>query len=99
LINFLLFMKSNNYRSLSERLLKVKMQKIDPSKKRELDFTYVNRVIVWNSIGNSLSYLLPFIDVGVVKSLFNQSSKLTEQTTLDENEMGTDNFCQKCAAT
>jgi len=92
-------MLNSKYRSLSERVLGITMHQVDQQQERHLDFTYINRVIVWNALGNSLSYVLPFMDVSKVKGLFNSSSKLTEYTTLDEGEMSSDSLCPSCSST
>jgi len=51
LINFLMFFLSHKKRNVAERLLNIDMKIIDPNQRRQIDFTYINRLIVWNAIG------------------------------------------------
>lgn len=76
-INLILFFLSHKRRSLAERVLKVDLERIDPNQRRYVDFTYINRLIVWNALGNALSSLLPFLDVSKIKGMFAMSQKLT----------------------
>ena len=77
LLNLLLFFWTHARRNLAERLLGVGLERIDPEQRRYVDFTYINRLIVWNALGNALAGLLPFLDVGKIKGMFQMSSKLT----------------------
>jgi len=84
----------------------VKLRIANPTRVRHIDFTYINRIIVWNAIGNSLSFLLPFIDVNQIKSLFQTSESITSFVTMG-TEMdsfgvcgicGTAHICMPCEA-
>ncbi len=99
LVNLVLFFVTHSMRSLPERLLGIKLRRIDENQRRYIDFTYINRLIVWNALGHSLSSLLPFVDISSIKSMFTMSSKLTEFITLDEKDINGDNWCGICGAT
>ena len=99
LMNLILFFVSHTMRSLPERLLGIKLERIDPNQRRYVDFTYINRLIVWNALGHSMSSLLPFLDISSIKSMFTMSSKLTEFITLDEKDINGDSWCGICGAT
>jgi hypothetical protein len=94
-----LFFISHEKRSLAERLLGVTLSRIDPTQRRYVDFTYINRLIVWNALGQALSSLLPFLDVGKIKGMFAMSQKLTQFITLDEKDINSDGWCGICGAT
>jgi Pex2 / Pex12 amino terminal region len=70
LANMILFFVTHSKRSVAERILGIKMERIDPNQRRYVDFTYINRLIVWNALGQALSSLLPFLDVSKIKSMF-----------------------------
>lgn len=92
-------MVAHSKRNLPEKALQINLERIDPSQTRQIDFTYTNRIIVWNAIGNSLTYLLPFLDISKIKNLFQSSHKLTQFVTLDETEINSDYWCGICGTT
>jgi Pex2 / Pex12 amino terminal region len=98
LVNLILFFISSSKRSLAERLLKIKLTRIDPTQRRYVDFTYINRLIVWTALGQSLSSLLPFLDISKIKGMFAMSQKLTQFITLDEKDINSDGWCGICGA-
>ena len=55
LLNLVLFFLTHKFRSVGERILGITLDRIDPNQKRHIDFSYINRIIVWNAIGQSLS--------------------------------------------
>ena len=48
LINLSIFIRDGKYRSLVQRILKIPMQFIHGESARILDFTLMNRKIIWN---------------------------------------------------
>jgi|LauGreDrversion4_2_1035121.scaffolds.fasta_scaffold35410_2 peroxin-2 len=99
LLNLILFFVTHVMRSLPERLLGISLVRIDANQRRYVDFTYINRLIVWTALGHSLSSLLPFLDISSIKSMFTMSSKLTEFITLDEKDINGDSWCGICGST
>jgi len=51
LINMIMFFVSHAKRNVAERILGINMERIDPNQRRYVDFTYINRLIVWNALG------------------------------------------------
>ena len=98
-INLLLFFITHSKRSLTERLLGIDLHRVDPNQRRHIDFTYINRLIVWNAVGQALSSLLPFLDMSRFKSMFQMTNKLTQYITLDQGDINSDNWCGVCGAT
>ena len=47
----IMFFVSHAKRNVAERILGIEMERIDPSQRRYVDFTYINRLIVWNALG------------------------------------------------
>lgn len=50
-INMVMFFVTHAKRSVAERVLGIDLERIDPSQRRYVDFTYINRLIVWNALG------------------------------------------------
>lgn len=99
LANLLMFFVTHTKRSVPERVLSIDLERIDASQRRYVDFTYINRLIVWNALGQALSSLLPFLDVSKIKGMFQMSQKLTEFITLDEKDINSDSWCAICGST
>ena len=51
LIKMIMFFVSHTKRNVAERILGINMERIDPNQRRYVDFTYINRLIVWNALG------------------------------------------------
>ena len=98
-INMIFFFVSHARRSVAELVLGIDLEQTDPSQRRYVDFTYINRLIVWNALGQALSKLLPFLDVSKIKGMFQMSQKLTEFITLDEKDINSDSWCGICGST
>ena len=80
---------------MAERLLKITLRRVNEDFEREMDFTYVNRLVVWNALGSSLASIFPFIDPSKISGFF--SSSLTVYGALNEAELG--NMCGICSTT
>lgn len=59
--NLILFIKSGKYRSLTQRLLSIQMKFINPEQSRILDFSLMNRQLLWTIYESFLSTILPFL--------------------------------------
>lgn len=51
MINMIMFFVSHAKRNVAERILGIDLERIDPNQRRYVDFTYINRLIVWNALG------------------------------------------------
>ena len=95
--NFVLFLKDFKYRSFTERILKIKLSRYQENVSRQLDFTYINRVLVWNVLGNALTSFLPFLNISQISSFFNSTNSLSGYANVDSSEI--DNLCTICQTT
>jgi len=59
-LNFIAFLINGSYRSLTERILGMRLIYIKPKLKRMLDFDLLNRTLIWNVLANFLFFILPF---------------------------------------
>ena len=87
-------MKEFTYRSLEERILKIRLFRVDKNLERNLDFTYINRVIVWNALGKALTSFLPFLDFTKITSFFASTASITSYCNVDSSDL--DNICGIC---
>ena len=98
LINWVLFLfqPTKNYgsnRTIPERILKIKLVQQQSGMERSLDFSFINRLIVWSALGKSLSALLPYFNASALYSrvlgpLMETTSKLSMFQTLSEDDFG-----------
>jgi peroxin-2 len=62
LVNFLMFIWNGHYRSLTDRVLKLRMRPIQAGNLvRQLDLEYVNRVHIWEAFAIFADSLIPFV--------------------------------------
>ncbi|TSK98493.1 Peroxisome biogenesis factor 2 [Bagarius yarrelli] len=68
LLNFMLFLQSGRFPSLTERMLGLRPVFVSDQRAREIDFLYTNRELLWHGFAEFLIFLLPLIDVWKLKS-------------------------------
>jgi hypothetical protein len=97
LINWLvfLFQPTRNYgsnRSIPERILKIKLVQDQPGMERGLDFSFINRLIVWTALGKSLNALLSHFNTDIfgrfIAPLAETTSKLSMFQSLSDDDFG-----------
>lgn len=86
-VNFIYFMVSFKYRNIIERILKIDLYTKNPELKRNLDFTYINRVIVWNALGKSMTSFLPFLDFSKIMSFFASTASIATYAHVDSSDL------------
>lgn len=67
-INFLVFLSGGRYRSLVERLLRVRTAYINPRASRALSFEFMNQYLVWRSVSQFLLFALPLVNFSALRS-------------------------------
>ncbi|KAI7936608.1 hypothetical protein MJO28_015507 [Puccinia striiformis f. sp. tritici] len=80
LLNFLRFLKTGKYRTLVERVLKVRLVPIRNDLSRNVGFEFLNRQIVWQALTDFILFLLPLIDFRALRIRANQISKFISET-------------------
>jgi hypothetical protein len=94
LVNYGAFILRGNYRSVAQRVLGMRMRFSDPTNKRVLNFSLMNRTLVWQVYELFLKTALPHVFAfagGPLKSLFYMSSFL-------QPEKNDASGCIHCAA-
>ncbi|GAB5366625.1 hypothetical protein AAMO2058_001159500 [Amorphochlora amoebiformis] len=72
LFHFLHFLAGGKYRSLIERLLRIRIMYINPKAHRALSFEFMNQYLVWRTVVRFLLFILPFMDIGAVFTFMNK---------------------------
>lgn len=67
LANFIVFLRYGKYRSLLERVLRMRLVYQRVNMARAISFEYLNRQLVWHELSEVLLFLLPLINVGRLK--------------------------------
>mmetsp|Transcript_25052 Transcript_25052/g.28798 ORF Transcript_25052/g.28798 Transcript_25052/m.28798 type:complete len:273 (+) Transcript_25052:40-858(+) len=93
-INFILFLKTFEYRNLIERILQIKLYHVEQNLERNMDFTFINRVIVWNALGKAMTSFLPFLDFTKITSFFASTASITSYCNVDSSDL--ESICGVC---
>ncbi|XP_026860245.2 peroxisome biogenesis factor 2 [Electrophorus electricus] len=68
LLNFLLFLRSGTFPTLTERLLGVEPVHSQPQGPRHLNFSYMNRELLWHGFAEFLIFLLPLVSASRLRA-------------------------------
>ncbi len=63
LASFLVFLVNGRYRTLTDRLLRLRLTPASHSTSREVSFEYLNRQLVWHAFTEFLLFLLPLVGI------------------------------------
>ena len=63
LASFLVFLVNGRYRTLTDRLLRLRLVPASHSTSREVSFEYLNRQLVWHAFTEFLLFLLPLVGI------------------------------------
>lgn len=63
LASFLVFLVNGRYRTITDRLLRLRLTPSSHSTSREVSFEYLNRQLVWHAFTEFLLFLLPLVGI------------------------------------
>ncbi|EEH11060.1 peroxin 2 [Histoplasma capsulatum G186AR] len=63
-ISFLVFLTNGRYRTLIDRILRMRLAPPSTQVSREVSFEYLNRQLVWHAFTEFLLFLLPLVGIG-----------------------------------
>ncbi|KZM27784.1 peroxisome assembly protein (Peroxin-2) [Ascochyta rabiei] len=63
LASFLVFLANGRYRTLTDRLLRLRLTPTSHSTSRDVSFEYLNRQLVWHAFTEFLLFLLPLVGI------------------------------------
>ncbi|KAI7792386.1 peroxisome biogenesis factor 2 [Triplophysa rosa] len=93
LVNFLLFLQTGTFPTLTERLLRVQPVFIRPQGPRDVNFQFLNRELLWHGFAEFLIFLLPLINVWKLKvyvsTMFSPLNELRRRSEVT--------YCTECA--
>lgn len=103
LASFLVFLVNGRYRTITDRVLRLRLTPTSHSTSREVSFEYLNRQLVWHAFTEFLLFLLPLVGISKWRrilgrtwrklraafySLLGRSSKHTDDGDDDEAAKG-----------
>ncbi|KAJ6152777.1 peroxin-2 Pex2-Penicillium chrysogenum [Penicillium chrysogenum] len=63
-VSFLVFLVNGRYRTLVDRILRIRLAPPSAQASREVSFEYLNRQLVWHAFTEFLLFLLPLVGIG-----------------------------------
>ncbi|PGH17943.1 hypothetical protein AJ79_00842 [Helicocarpus griseus UAMH5409] len=63
-VSFLVFLANGRYRTLIDRILRMRLAPPSTQVSREVSFEYLNRQLVWHAFTEFLLFLLPLVGIG-----------------------------------
>ncbi|CAD6501408.1 BgTH12-01660 [Blumeria graminis f. sp. triticale] len=77
-ISFLVFLVNGRYRTLLDRILKLRLVPKNNQASRQVSFEYLNRQLVWHAITEFLLFLLPLVGISRWKRWISRTWKKTK---------------------
>ncbi|KAJ5084636.1 hypothetical protein NUU61_009215 [Penicillium alfredii] len=74
-VSFLVFLVNGRYRTLVDRILRIRLTPPSAQASREVSFEYLNRQLVWHAFTEFLLFLLPLVGISLAKTTNNPRSK------------------------
>lgn len=75
LASFLVFLVNGRYRTLTDRLLRLRLTPTSHSTSREVSFEYLNRQLVWHAFTEFLLFLLPLVGISRWRRILSRSAR------------------------
>ncbi|WPG98733.1 Hypothetical protein R9X50_00152700 [Acrodontium crateriforme] len=79
-VSFLVFLYNGRYRTLTDRLLRMRLIPSSNNTSREVSFEYLNRQLVWHAFTEFLLFLLPLVGIGRWKKWLARAWKKMKQS-------------------
>ncbi|KAI2788811.1 Peroxisomal biogenesis factor 2 [Penicillium oxalicum] len=97
LVSFLIFLVNGRYRTLVDRILRIRLTPPSAQASREVSFEYLNRQLVWHAFTEFLLFLLPLVGISRWKRWISRAWRKTikalkssgddEEATNDQGEL------------
>ncbi|KAI4676407.1 uncharacterized protein J4E88_007323 [Alternaria novae-zelandiae] len=82
LASFLVFLVDGRYRTITDRLLRLRLTPTSHSTSREVSFEYLNRQLVWHAFTEFLLFLLPLVGISRWRRILSRTFKKLRTTVL-----------------
>jgi len=93
LVSFLIFLYNGKYRTLVDRILKMRLTPASARTSREVSFEYLNRQLVWHALTEFLLFLLPLVGIArwrrwLIRAWRKAKSTLTRKQEENDDALG-----------
>jgi len=100
LISFLVFLYNGKYRTLTDRLLRLRLVPSSNQTSREVSFEYLNRQLVWHAFTEFLLFLLPLVGISrwrrwIARAWKRAKASIAKMTTGQKLEASDEDELQK----
>jgi peroxin-2 len=82
LASFLVFLVDGRYRTVTDRLLRLRLTPTSHSTSREVSFEYLNRQLVWHAFTEFLLFLLPLVGISRWRRILSRTFRKLSGTLL-----------------
>ncbi|OQV11190.1 Pex2 / Pex12 amino terminal domain-containing protein [Cladophialophora immunda] len=84
--SFLVFLVNGRYRTLTDRLLRLRLMSPSNQVSREVSFEYLNRQLVWHAFTEFLLFLLPLVGISRWRRWLSRMWKKTKDAMKSQSE-------------
>jgi len=95
-VHFLLFLSGGSYRSMVERLLRIRVAYVNPRAHRALSFEFMNQYLVWRTVSRVLLFAIPLVDFGAAWRMMQTAVGMQSDT--DRRAGSGDEACGICGS-
>ena len=88
LVSFMVFLVNGRYRTLLDRVLRLRLVVPSNQVRREVSFEYLNRQLVWHAFTEFLLFILPLMGINRWRRLLSKAWRKAKSLTTDEDEKG-----------
>lgn len=89
-ISFLVFLTNGRYRTLTDRLLRMRLTPSAYQARREISFEYLNRQLVWHEFTEFLLFLLPLVGISKWRRWLSRAWRKAKTMVKEDVEYRTD---------
>ncbi|EDU43666.1 Pex2-Pex12 domain containing protein [Pyrenophora tritici-repentis] len=82
LASFLVFLVDGRYRTITDRLLRLRLTPTSHATSREVSFEYLNRQLVWHAFTEFLLFLLPLVGISRWRRILSRTFRKFQSTIL-----------------
>ncbi|OCK76991.1 hypothetical protein K432DRAFT_305161 [Lepidopterella palustris CBS 459.81] len=82
LLSFLVFLTNGRYRTILDRLLRLRLTPTSHATSREVSFEYLNRQLVWHAFTEFLLFLLPLVGISRWRRILSRSYRRAKSILL-----------------
>lgn len=93
--SFVIFLVNGRYRTLLDRILRLRLSSPTSQASRQISFEYLNRQLVWHSFTEFLLFILPLIGIRRWRRLLSRAWRRLRITLINEDSEFTEDNAEK----